>query len=142
MQPHHMPFDIHAIQNSWTQFDSLLHLRPIHDEASYAQMTALLDMLLDVTGDDEDHALTGLLELVGDLVARYEHAHYPIEAVAPHEALRFLMDARELKQSDLSALVAQSNLSAILAGKRKISTTLAGKLGAFFRVNPGIFVLV
>ncbi len=142
MQTHQTFFDIHAIQSSWTQFDSILHLRPINDEASYAQMTDLLDTLLDVTGEDEDHALVGLLDLVGDLVSRYEREHYPIQAVTPHEALRFLMEARGLKQTDLSKLVAQSNLSAILAGKRKISATLAGKLGRFFGVNPGIFVPV
>ena len=54
--------------------------------------------------------------------------------------LRFLMDARGLKQEDLSTIVPQSNLSAILAGKRKISATLAGKLGKFFGVSPAMFV--
>ena len=43
-------------------------------------------------------------------------------------------------QDDLCAIVPQSNLSAILSGKRKISATLAGKLGKFFGVSPAIFV--
>jgi HTH-type transcriptional regulator / antitoxin HigA len=50
------------------------------------------------------------------------------------------MEARSLKQEDLSAIVPQSNLSAILAGKRKISATMAGKLGAFFGIGPAVFV--
>jgi HTH-type transcriptional regulator/antitoxin HigA len=54
--------------------------------------------------------------------------------------LRFLIEARGLKQEDLGVVVAQSNLSAILAGKRKISATLAGKLGKFFDVSPALFV--
>jgi len=54
--------------------------------------------------------------------------------------LRFLIEARGLTQEDLSGLVPQSNLSAILAGKRKISATLAGKLGKFFGVSPALFV--
>jgi len=54
--------------------------------------------------------------------------------------LRFLMDARGLKQEDLSTIVPQNNLSAILAGKRKISTTMAGKLGKFFGISPAVFV--
>jgi len=91
-------------------------------------------------GDDEDHALSGLLELVGDLVSRYEQEHHPIEPADPKDALRFLMEARGLVQADLSAIVAQSNLSAILAGKRKISATLAGQLGKFFGVSPALFV--
>jgi antitoxin component HigA of HigAB toxin-antitoxin module len=43
-------------------------------------------------------------------------------------------------QEDLSAVVPQSNLSAIPAGKRKISATLAGKLGKFFGVSAALFV--
>jgi HTH-type transcriptional regulator/antitoxin HigA len=50
------------------------------------------------------------------------------------------MEARGLKQDDLSAIVSQSNLSAILAGKRKINSALAGKLGKFFGVSPALFV--
>jgi HTH-type transcriptional regulator/antitoxin HigA len=33
-----------------------------------------------------------------------------------------------------------SNLSAILAGKRKISASLAGKLGNFFKVSAAVLV--
>ena len=50
------------------------------------------------------------------------------------------MASRGLRQDDLSAIIAQSNLSAILAGKRKISATLAGKLGKFFGISPAAFV--
>jgi HTH-type transcriptional regulator/antitoxin HigA len=50
------------------------------------------------------------------------------------------MESRGLKQEDLSSVVAQSNLSAILAGKRKISAAMAGKLGGFFGISSAIFV--
>jgi HTH-type transcriptional regulator/antitoxin HigA len=50
------------------------------------------------------------------------------------------MEARGLTQENLSAIVPQSNLSSILAGKRKISATLAGKLGKFFGVSPALFI--
>jgi HTH-type transcriptional regulator/antitoxin HigA len=133
-------FDIKAIQTSWQKFDTMAHLRPIHDEESYVRMTTLMNSLLDVAGDDEDHPLSSLLELVSDMVAKYEQEHYAIESAEPRDALRFLMEARGLKQEDLSAVVPQSNLSAILAGKRKISATLAGKLGKFFGVSPALFV--
>lgn len=121
-------------------FDSIVHLRPIHDEAGYEQMVALMNSLLDVVGDDENHVLSGLLELVGDVVSKYEREHHPIEPASPKDALRFLIEARGLNQNDLSAIVPQSNLSAILSGKRKISATLAGKLGKFFGVSPALFV--
>ncbi len=135
-------FDIQAIQTSWQAFDAMAHLRPIHNEAEYDRMVAMMNSLLDAAGDDEDHALAGLLELVGDLVWKYEQEMHAIEPAEPKDALRFLMDARRLKQEDLSAILPQSNLSAILAGKRKISVTLAGKLGKFFGVSPAVFVPV
>jgi HTH-type transcriptional regulator/antitoxin HigA len=133
-------FDIRAIQSSWQAFDEMAHLRPIKNNKEYDRMVALMNSLLDAVGDDEDHPLDGLLNLVGDLVSTYEQEHHAIEASAPNDALRFLMEARGLKQEDLSAIVPQSNLSAILAGKRKISATLAGKLGKFFGISSAVFV--
>ncbi len=105
-------------------------------------MVALMQSLLDAAGDDEAHPLSSLLELAGDMVSRYEQEHHAIEPASPRETLRFLMESRGLKQEDLSTIVAQSNLSAILAGKRKISATMAGKLGKFFGISPAVFVPV
>jgi HTH-type transcriptional regulator/antitoxin HigA len=133
-------FDIKAIQTSWQKFDTMAHLRPIHDEKSYVRITALMNSLLDVAGDDEDHPLSSLLDLVSDMIAQYEQEHYAIEAAEPKDALRLLIEARGMKQEDLSTVVPQSNLSAILAGKRKISATLAGQLGKFFGVSPALFI--
>jgi HTH-type transcriptional regulator / antitoxin HigA len=132
--------DISALQAAWQAFDTLAHLRPILSEADYDRMVALMNALLDVAGDDEDHPLSGLLELAAELVSLYEQEHHAIEAANPKDALRFLMEARGLKQEDLSAIVPESNLSAILAGKRKISGAMAGKLGAVFGISPAVFV--
>lgn len=134
------PIDMPALQASWQAFDTLAHLRPIRSEADYDRMVAMMNALLEVAGDDEDHPLSGLLELVADVVSRYEQEHHAIEAASPKDALRFLMDARGLKQEDLSAIVPQGNLSAILAGKRSISAAMAGKLGGFFGISPAVFV--
>ncbi len=38
------------------------------------------------------------------------------------------------------SLLPQSKLSAILAGKRKISAALAGKLGKYFGISAAVFV--
>ena len=119
---------------------NMAHLRPIRSEADYDRMVAMMNALLNVAGDDEDHPLSSLLELASDLVSRYEQEHHPIEAANPKDALRFLMEARGLKQEDLSRFVPQSNLSAILAGKRKVSAAMAGKLGGFFGISSAVFV--
>ena len=132
--------NIGVLQASWAAVDAMAHLRPIHTEAEYDRMVGLMNQLLDVAGDDDDHPLSGLLELTGELVSKYEQEHHAIEPASPKDALRFLMESRGMKQEDLSAIVPQSNLLAILAGKRKISATMAGKLGKFFGISPAVFV--
>jgi HTH-type transcriptional regulator / antitoxin HigA len=91
-------FDIQAIQSSWQKFDTMAQLRPIHDAKSYARMTTLMNKLLDAAGDDEEHPLSSLLDLVSDMVSQYEQTHHAIEAAEPKDALRFLIEARGLKQ--------------------------------------------
>lgn len=142
MQAIQTRFDVPALQASWLVFDSMAHLRPVQSETDYDRMVALMDSLLEAAGDDDDHPLSGLLDVVGELVSKYEQKHHAIEPAEPKDALRFLMESRGLKQEDLSALVPQGNLSAILAGKRKISTALAGKLAKFFGISAAVFVPV
>ncbi len=132
--------DVKALQNTWIAFDRIAHLRPIRSTGEYDRTVSLMNDLLDVIGDDEDHPLSGLLDLVGELVEDYDASHYAIDASEPREVLRYLIEIRGLKQGDLVEIVAQSNLSAILAGKRKISTTMAGKLARYFNVSPAVFV--
>ena len=137
MQP---SLNISAFQSAWQTFDNMAHLQPIHTEADYNRTVKMMNTLLNEAGDDEDHPLSSLLELTSDLVLHYEQEHHRIEAAEPKDALRFLMESRGLKQKDLSSVVPQSNLLAILAGKRKISAAMAGKLGGFFGISPAIFV--
>ena len=134
--------DIRALQKTWAAFDRVAHLRPIRSAKEYDRTVSLMNYLLDVVGDKEGHALSGLLDLVSKLVEEYDTNHYAIEASEPREVLRYLIEMRGLKQGDLSEIVPQSNLSAILAGKRKISATLAGKLAKYFNVSPAVFVPV
>ncbi|OGA30948.1 MAG: hypothetical protein A3G80_10845 [Betaproteobacteria bacterium RIFCSPLOWO2_12_FULL_62_13b] len=134
--------DIRALQQTWAAFDRVAHLRPIRSEKEYGRTVALMNYLLDMVGDKENHALTGLLDLVGELVEDYESSHFAIEPSDPRAVLQYLIEIRGLKQGDLAEVVPQSNLSAILAGKRKISATLAGKLAKFFKVSPAVFVPV
>ena len=61
MHASHTLFDMLAIQSSWYAFDTMAQ--------SYTRMTNLMKFLLVAAGDDEedDHPLSGLLDLVGDL---------------------------------------------------------------------------
>ncbi len=132
--------DVRSLQKAWGAFDELAHLRPIRTKKDYDRTVRLMNNLLDVVGDTEDHPLSGLLDLVGEIVAEYDSRRHAIGRGNPRELLSFLMQQRGLRQADLSGVVPQSNLSAILAGKRQISVSMAGKLSAFFGVSPEVFI--
>lgn len=84
---------------------------------------------------------TSLLELLSILVEMYEDSQFPLESASPQEILLHLMDARELKQSDLVEVIGSKGvISEIVNGKRSISKAQAKALGEFFHVSAALFI--
>jgi HTH-type transcriptional regulator/antitoxin HigA len=50
-------------------------LRVPRSEREYRQLVKLLDRLIDEVGEDEDHPLASLMEVVGVLIEKYEDEH-------------------------------------------------------------------
>jgi len=48
-----------------------------HTEDDYNKLVSLLDALIDVVGEDEEHPLASLMEVLGVLIERYEDEHIP-----------------------------------------------------------------
>ncbi len=59
----------------WNDFSKFVHV--LHNEHDYQQAGELLDSLIDVVGENEQHPLASLMELVGVLIEQYEDAHVP-----------------------------------------------------------------
>ena len=133
-------FDSKRAAERWNAFVQELPVRPIRSDADYDQMVALMNQLLDVVGEDEQHPLAPVLALVGDQIEGYDSDHFAVPAGEPREVLRFLMEQNALKQSDLSDVIAQPNLSAILNGHRAISRDVAKALARRFNVAVDVFV--
>ncbi|MEO8891475.1 MAG: transcriptional regulator [Coleofasciculaceae cyanobacterium] len=82
-----------------------------------------------------------LLELLSVLVEAYEDSQFPLEPSSPQNVLLHLMDARELKQSDLVDVIGSKGIvSEVVNGKRSISKAQAKALGEFFHVSPALFI--
>ena len=82
-----------------------------------------------------------LLDLVSDLLEKYEDEHYPFPEVAPNEILKFLMAENDYKQSDLLHVFGSSGIaSEVVNGKRSISKAQAKKLAEFFKVSVELFI--
>ncbi|MEK7723009.1 MAG: transcriptional regulator [Acidobacteriota bacterium] len=82
-----------------------------------------------------------LLQLLARLIEDYEDEHYPIEDAPPHQVLKFIMEQRDLKQSDLLDIFGSSGIaSEVVNGKRSISKTQAKKLAERFKVSVELFI--
>jgi HTH-type transcriptional regulator/antitoxin HigA len=127
------------------------------DGKKYARLLSKTRPRVLRTDEDLDHFTEELLRLDGlekpsreeqelaalltALVERYEEEHYPIRQATPVETIRFLLEQRNLRDKDLWPIVgSKSHTSEILSGKREIGKAMAGRLAAFFHVDPDLFV--
>ncbi|HEX6964041.1 MAG TPA: helix-turn-helix transcriptional regulator [Lacipirellula sp.] len=83
-----------------------------------------------------------LLDLLARLVDDYEETVYPTPYVAPARMIEHLMNARGASQAELArgAGISRSTVSEMLKGKRAVSVDNAFRLGAFFHVDPTLFL--
>ncbi len=134
------PIDVKNLLPIWEQFRAATDIAPIRDEAHYARMTEMLEALLVETGGDEDHPATGLVDIVGDLIEDYEAEHHTLPETTGVQALKFLMEQHDLKQSDLTEIGSQGVVSEILAGKRELNIRQVRALSERFAVSAATFV--
>ena len=52
-------------------------LRVPHGEADYKELVTLLDSLVDEVGENENHPLASLMEVISVLIEKYEDEHVP-----------------------------------------------------------------
>ena len=132
-----------VIATAWHAFQGTppIKMGTTQIDADYDRVVSFMNSLLDVVGDDEEHELSDLLDLVWQLVEDYESTRHVMRDAAPNEVLRFLLDQHHLKQGDLSVEIGgQSVVSEILHGKRDINARQAKALAIRFGVSPAVFL--
>lgn len=111
----------------------------IKSESEYERMLADVEKLMGCKNRLPEQ--TALLQILVRLIEEYENQNYSIGESSPHEILQHLMEAREIKQSDLVGIIASKEVvSEIFDGKRAISKAQAKALGEFFHVSPELFI--
>jgi HTH-type transcriptional regulator/antitoxin HigA len=100
----------------------------------------ILDELMEKVGEDENHPLASLMEILGTLIENYESRHFPETASDPVGTLKFLMKEHDLKQSDLSEIGSQGVVSEILKGRRELNVRQIKTLSQRFNVSPAVFL--
>ena len=114
-------------------------LRPLRSSADLHAAVAVIDELLDrprLSAAEQDY-----VDVLSDLVEAYEDEAVPIRPVSDAELLRFLIEQKGVTQSAVAAEtgIAESTVSAVVAGKRKLNRTQVGRLARHFHIEPGAF---
>ena len=66
---------VEQVERVWPDVAPLVFVP--HSEADYERLVATLDELIDLVGEDENHPLASLMEIIGVLIERYEDEHVP-----------------------------------------------------------------
>ncbi len=67
--------DVQTVERVWPQLAPVVNVP--HNDADYRRLVDLLDELVDHVGEDENHPLASLMELLGVLIEKYEDEHVP-----------------------------------------------------------------
>ena len=67
--------EIQIAQEVWPRMAPIIFFP--HAENEYQQLVTLLDDLIDVVGENENHPLASLMEVIGVLIEKYEDEHVP-----------------------------------------------------------------
>ncbi len=114
-------------------------LRPIRSDDELDQAIEVVDELID--RDDLDPSEKDYLDVLSDLIERYESEIHPIEPVSDAEMLAHLIEAKGITQVKLAreTQIAESTISEVLAGKRILNRFQIGRLARYFNVGPMVF---
>ena len=134
------PVDMQHLLPAWEQFRAATDISPVRDEGHYAKMTMILESLLDEAGADESHPIMGLIDIVADLIDDYESDLHPLPQTNGVDALKFLMEQHDLKQTDLHEIGSQGVVSEILTGKRELNLRQVRALSERFGVSAATFL--
>jgi HTH-type transcriptional regulator / antitoxin HigA len=114
-------------------------LRPLRTDDELHRAIEMIDSLIirgDLDSGEQDY-----LDILTDIVERYEADEHPMAPVTDAVMLRHLIDARGVTQSKLAADVKlqMSTISEVLNGKRRLNRHHIAVLSKYFRVSSAVF---
>jgi HTH-type transcriptional regulator/antitoxin HigA len=114
-------------------------LRRLHSAEELAQAIAIIDSLI-VRGN-LDSGEQDYLDVLADLVEKYEDDEPPMPPVSEAEMLRHLIEARGITQTKLAQDIGipDSTISEVLASKREFTRAQVGRVAKYFSVSPLVF---
>lgn len=135
---------IHAVygktQDRYLDLVRQFPLRPLRTDTDLDAAIVVIDALIDrpeLAAPEQDY-----LDVLSDLVEAYEAETIPMRPVGDADLLRFLIEQKQVTQAGAAtgAGIAESTISEVLAGKRKLTRTQIAKLARYFHVEPSTFL--
>ena len=128
--------------NSHKYQELLIKYQPkiIRTEAENEKALAIVEELMHRSNRSPEE--NELYDLLITLIEKFEQEYYsPGSASTPRSMLLFLMEQKDIKQSDLVGVIGSKGIvSEVVNGLREISKAQAKALGEFFKVDPGLFI--
>ena len=128
------------IRDRYLEWIQEFPLRPIRSDKELDAALAVIDQLLDqkrLVREEQDY-----LDVLSGLVERYEKEQHPMPPVSDAEMLRHLIQAKDVTQVQVARAtgIAESTISAVLAGGRRLRREHIEKLTRYFHVGVRAFL--
>lgn len=117
-------------------------LKPLRSEEDLDTALGIINELIDRGFEDLSPGEEAYLDVLSDLVEKYEEEQHPIPEATPAMMLQFFMEDRKLNQRAVArgSGIPASSISEVLAGRRQMTLDQMQKLGKFFGVSPALFM--
>ena len=115
-------------------------LRPLRSDRDLERAAKIANAL--AIRDDLTQGETDYLDVLTDMIEKYETMHYPVQDVSGVELLRFLLSEQGKPQADVARELGMSpsTISEILSGKRDFGRKYIEAFSRYFCVSPGTFL--
>jgi HTH-type transcriptional regulator/antitoxin HigA len=135
-------FEMAKVSEKYLALIRTFPLRPIRSDAELHRAITVIDGLVDRSADDLSSDEAAYLEVLSDLIEKYEDKEHAIGESTPAQMLAFLVAERNVKQKDLAVAtgIPVSTVSELLSEKRSFTMNHIERLSVYFKVNPSVFV--
>jgi len=121
-----------------------LPLWPIHSPGVHRRGLALANALVGkkAKAGKLSRGESGYLSVLIELLENYEKEKHPRRRVGDGEMLAHLIEAKNVTQAQVErdTGIAAPTISAVIAGRRRLTRDQIGKLSAYFGVTPTVFL--
>ncbi|ABZ95895.1 Transcription regulator [Leptospira biflexa serovar Patoc strain 'Patoc 1 (Ames)'] len=115
-----------------------MNIKPIKNKKDHLEALSEIEKLWDARKNTTEY---DRLDILITLVDAYETKHYPIDDPDPIEALKSVMDDRNMKSVDLGNLIGgRSRATEILSRKRKLTLEMIRKINQNLGIPTDILV--